>query len=209
MQNDPWVQIPMLGVGLCVAKLWLDDFRARRTTQPNSRALPGTTSAPLRAVIVGAVGGLLIVGAETWGEKALGLTGQQSTITGLFAVYTLIAAVVEEIIFRGFLVVEKRGKSVLWLSVFAASLIFTAIHPFLWHWDGGPPWTGGRFLWTVGTKGWFSTGAVFLSSLWFYFVRFARFNPEHSLLPCFAAHASKNASVILIKAAQGFLVGWW
>jgi hypothetical protein len=40
-------------------------------------------------------------------------------------------------------------------------------------------------------------------------VRFYRWNPAHSLLPCIAAHAAKNLGVIGIKAAQGFLVGWW
>ena len=209
MQNDPWVQILMLGVGLYVAKLWLDDFRARRSGQPNPHALPGTTPAPVCAIIIAAIGGFLIVAAETWGEKALGIAGKQSSMTGLFASYTLVAAMIEEIIFRGFIVIEKRGKVALWTSVLAASLLFTAIHPFLWSWEGAMPWHGGHLNWTADLKGWFSSAAVFVASLWFYFVRFARFNPERSLLPCFAAHASKNVGVILIKAAQGFLVGWW
>jgi len=209
MQNDPWVQILMLGVGLYVAKLWLDDFRARRSGQSNPRALPGAASAPARAITLAATGGLLIVAAETWGEKSLGIAGQQSTMTGLFAAYTLVAAVIEEIIFRGFIVIEKRGKLMLWVSVLTASVLFTAIHPFLWQWEGGLPWNGGHLSGIFALKGWFSTAAVFVSSLWFYFVRFAAFNPERSLLPCFAAHASKNIGVILIKAVQGFLVGWW
>jgi hypothetical protein len=209
MQNDPWVQILMLGIGLYVAKLWLDDLRARRSGQPNPHALPGTTQAPTRAVISAAIGAGLIVIAETWGEKALGITGKQSSMTGLFACYTLVAAVIEEIIFRGFIVIEKRGEFALWTSVLAASLLFTAIHPFLWSWKGAMPWNGGHLNWTADLKGWFSSAAVFVASLWFYYVRFARCNPEHSLLPCFAAHATKNFGVILIKAAQGFLVGWW
>ena len=209
MQNDPWVQILMLGIGLYVAKLWLNDFRAHRAEEKNPRALPGATPAPARAVIIAALGGLLIVAAETWGEKFLGIAGKQSTMSGLFAAYTLVAAVIEEIIFRGFIVIEKRGDRALWISVLAASTLFTAIHPFLWQWEGGMPWAGGHINWTTDLKGWFSSAAVFVASLWFYFVRFARFNPERSLLPCFAAHATKNLGVILIKAAQGFLIGWW
>jgi len=209
MQNDPWVQILMLGVGLYVAKLWLDDFRARRVGTPHPNALPGATPAPARAIVIAAIGGALIVTAETWGEKILGIAGKQSSITGLFATYTLVAAIIEEIIFRGFIVLEKRGAIALWISALAASLLFTALHPFLWTWEGAMPWNGGRLNWTGDLKGWFSSGAVFVSSLWFYYVRFARFNPQHSLLPCFAAHATKNLGVILIKAVQGFLVGWW
>ena len=199
----------MLAVGVYTAKLWLDDLRSRRSARPNPRPLPGAAPASARAISIAAAGGLLLVAAETWCEKSLGIDGQQSTMTGLFAAYTLIAAVIEEIIFRGFIVIEKHGKLALWVSVIAASLLFTAIHPFLWQWEGGLPWRDGHLNWTANLKGWFSTSAIFTSSLWFYFVRFARFNPERSLLPCFAAHATKNAGVILIKAVQGFLVGWW
>lgn len=199
----------MLGVGLYVANLWLGDFRARRSGAPHANALPGANSAPPRAIVIAAIGGLLIVTAETLGEKTLGIAGKQSSMTGLFAAYTLVAAVIEEIIFRGFIVIEKRGTRALWASIIVASLLFTAIHPFLWTWEGAMPWSGGHLFWTADLKGWFSSAAVFVASLWFYFVRFARFNPEHSLLPCFAAHATKNLGVIVIKAAQGFLIGWW
>ncbi len=199
----------MLAVGLYVAKLWLDDLRALRNGTPNPRALPGATPAPTRALIIAATGGLIIVSAETGGELALGIASKQSAMTGLFAAYTLIAAIIEEIIFRGFIIIDKKSKSVLWSSALIASILFTLLHPFLWQWEGGLPWAGGQLHGTLNLKGWFSTGAVFFSSLWFYYVRFAAFNPQHSLLPCFAAHATKNLAVIAIKAAQGFLCGWW
>lgn len=209
MQNGPWLQILMLGAGLTVAKLWLDDFRAQRSGSPNPRALPGATPASVRAVTVAALGGFIIVAAETCGEKALGISDEQSKMTALFAAYTLVAALIEEIIFRGYVVLEKRGRLILWASVLGASLLFTALHPFLWHWEGGLPWNDGQLSSTLGRKGWFSSAAVFVSSLWFYFVRFTRFNPQRSLLPCFAAHASKNIGVIAVKTAQGFLSGWF
>jgi len=199
----------MLGIGLYVAKLWLDDFRAQRNGHPNPRALPGATKSTMKAIVIAAVGGLVLVAAETWGELALGIAGQQSKMTALFAVYSLLAAIVEEIVFRGYAVINKRGPLALWISVLAASVIFAALHPFLWTWEGQMPWTDGQLKWTLGLKGWFSTTAVFVSSLWFYFVRFARFNSQQSLLPCFAAHASKNLGVIIIKLTQGFLTGWW
>ena len=193
----------MLGVGLYVAKLWADDYRAQRSGNPKPHALPGATPATATSILIAMAGGGIIVGTETWGELALGIADKQSKITVLFAAYMLVAAVIEEIIFRGYIVIENRGNFARWTSVLVASILFTALHPFLWQWSGG------HLTWTIGPKGWFSTAAVFVSSLWFYFVRFARFNPSHSLLPCFAAHASKNIGVILIKASQGFLVGWW
>jgi membrane protease YdiL (CAAX protease family) len=193
----------MIAVGVYVAKLWFDDFRSARAGNANSRALPGATPAPARAIFIAALGSLLLLGAETWGENVFGLTEQQSKMTALFAVYTLLAAIIEEIVFRGFIVVQNRGQLTLWLSVLGASLLFAALHPFLWDWKEG------KLLWSFTAKAWFSTGAIFVGSLWFYVARFASFNPRQSLLPCFAAHGAKNLGVIAIKAAQGFLVGWF
>ena len=139
--------------------------------------------------------------AETIGEAKLGLSEQQSNLTVLFAFYTLLAAFVEEIIFRGFIVVENRGALLKWSAVFTASILFAALHPFLWEWNEG------ALTWHFGAKGWFSTAAVFAASLWFYTVRFAKFNPSQSLLPCFAAHLAKNIGVIAIKAVQGHVAG--
>jgi hypothetical protein len=61
----------------------------------------------------------------------------------------------------------------------------------------------------LSAKGIYTTAVVFVTSLWFYFVRFAAWNPRRSLLPCFAAHAAKNAGVVAVKAGTGFVAGWW
>jgi len=193
----------MIAVSAYVAKLWFDDYRASRSENPNPRALPGATKAPAGALVLGAAVILLLLALETWGEMHLGLTEQQTKMTALFAVYTLCAAVVEEIVFRGFIVWDKGSQTMLWASVFGASLLFAALHPYLWEWKEG------KLLWIFTPKGWFSTGSIFVGSLWFYVCRFAGFNPKRSLLPCFAAHGAKNLGVILIKATQGFLVGWF
>ena len=144
-----------------------------------------------------------MLGAETAGEYQLGLVEQQSHTTALFGLYTLTAAFVEELIFRGFVVVDNRGRSALWLSITAASVIFALLHPFLWEWR-----TGALHL-KLNSKTWFTTGSIFAGSLWFYAVRFWPLNPGRSLLPCIAAHAAKNLGVFAIKYAQGFVDGWW
>ncbi len=203
MPNSPFAIVVMMAISLYVIWLWFSDFRATRAGQPNPRALPGATPAPVAALAIAALGAGLILAGETWGEIALGVSNEQSNVTALFAAYTLCAAFVEEIIFRGFIVVENRGKTWRWVSVFIASILFAALHPFLWDWKDG------HLLWTFSTKGWFSASTVFASSLWFYFVRFAPFNPRRSLLPCFAAHLAKNLGVIAIKGVQGHLAGWW
>lgn len=202
MTDHPLLLLLMTAGAVYVAKLWRDDLRAALAGQPHAQALPGATPASGRALGYAAAGAIVLLALETVGEIRLGIAGEQSQMTALFALYTLAAPVVEELIFRGYLVVDRRGPAVRWLAIVGASLLFAALHPFLWKWEEGLLWVGGR-------KGWFSTGMVFLGSLWFYTVRFAAWNPQHSLLPCFAAHATKNLGVIAIKAAQGFLVGWW
>lgn len=212
MQDDPLILLLLVAVSGYVAKLWLDDFRAAKKGRPAARPLPGAVAAPRRAVVIAVTGAIVLLAAETAGEIALGVSGGQSRMTVLFACYTLLAAVVEEIVFRGFVVVAHRGAAVLWAGVVAASVLFAALHPFLWAWEGGWPLVGsepGRLVWTFGVKGWFSTACVFAGSLWFYAMRFAPLNPARSLVPCIAAHVAKNAGVIAIKGATGFVVGWW
>ncbi len=194
----------MIGGGLYFASMWYSDWQSDRTGLGNHAApLPGTTSASRSAILIAIGGALLLLAAETWGEIALGLSEQQSDITLLFGLYTLVAAIVEEVVFRGYLVVEKRGRTALLAGILGASLVFALLHNHLWRWDDE------GFALTLTAKGWFSFSAIFLGSLWFYTCRFASWNPRHSLLPCFAAHFAKNAGVLVIKAIQGHLIGLW
>ncbi len=205
MNDNPLLLLVCAAAGLYTAWLWLADFRSARSGRPNPRALPGALPASTQGCLVAVAGALVITAAETWGEEWLGLSAAQSKMTVLFGGYTLVAAFVEELIFRGFIVVEGRGAAAKWAGAVGASVLFAALHPFLWEWTKGQP-----FQLTLTPKGWFSTGAVFVSSLWFYAMRFAtRLNPRSSLLPCFSAHLGKNLAVFAIKAAQGFVTGAW
>lgn len=204
--NHPVLLALLIAAGLYVAHLWRCDLRAARDRQPQPNALPGATDAPRRAVIIAIAGALGLLAVETIGEYALGLAAQQSKMTWLFALYSVIAApIIEEVIFRGWLVIDdstpgNHRRAVVWAAAIGASLGFAALHPFLWRWDEA------GFALTLGTKGWFSTAIVFATSLWLYVARLARWNPRQSLLPCFAAHAAKNLGVVVIKAATGFMV---
>jgi uncharacterized protein len=202
-QDQPLVLIALLGLSAYVARLWWEDLRAARTGSPAPRALPGATPATGRAVALAAAGGLVLLTAETAGEYALGIEDEQSRMTVLFGLYTLAAAFVEELVFRGFVVVEHRGRAALVAGCIGASAVFALLHPFLWRWDEA------GFVWQTTTKAWFSTAAIFAGSLWFYAVRFWSLNPSRSLLPCIAAHAAKNLGVFAVKAAQGHVSGWW
>lgn len=202
-QENPLLLLGLLVVTGYVAKLWLDDYRAARRGSPHPRALPGATSASSRAIAFAALGALALLALETAGESALGLTEKQSQMTVLFGLYTLAAAFGEELIFRGFLVIEHRGRAALIAGIVGASVLFAALHPFL------AQWRDGSLQFELGIKGWFSTAIVFASSLWFYAVRFWKLNPTRSLVPCIAAHLAKNLGVLAIKYAQGFVSGWW
>ena len=207
----------MTAVGLYAMHLWRQDYLAAKFGRPIAGALPGATPCSIKACLIAAFGALVILTIETMGEVRLELSDEQSTMTVLFGFYTLIAAFIEELIFRGFIVIESRNKIFRWTGILAASALFAALHPFLWEWNMGdaPGWQA-LLLWrwnewitfTLTPKGWFSTIIVFLSSLWFYFVRFAVFNPSRSLLPSIVAHATKNLGVFIIKLAQGFIDGW-
>ncbi len=193
----------MIVAGAVVAKWWTDDLRASRGPSVPAKGFPGATPATPAVIGLGALGALALVALETAGESALGLTDQQSRMTVLFGVYTLVAAFLEELVFRGYLVIENRGRAPLWAGVVGASVLFALLHPFLWAWKDG------TFQIHLTTKAWFSTGMVFAASLWFYAVRFLPVNPARSLLPCIAAHLAKNLAVFAIKGAQGFVGGWW
>ena len=204
MDDNPVFLGLMITIGGYVTWLWWNDFKTNASDGGQTGGgLPGATPAPARALWIAAAGAALILAAETWGEIALGLQSEQSEMTVLFGLHTLLAAIVEEVIFRGYIVVEKRGRPLFYAGIFGASLLFALLHPFLWKWDD----EGFRLV--LSPKGWLSFAAVFIGSLWFYFCRFSRCNPRHSLLPCFAAHLTKNLGVFAIKAFQGFVVGLW
>jgi hypothetical protein len=199
--NHPLLLALLTATGIYLGKLWLNDQQAGRRGQPNPNALPGATDAPRRAILLSVAGCLGLVTVETVGENALGISAQQSRMTWLFALYAVIAApVFEEIIFRGWLVIEGRGRATMWAAAAGASVGFAVLHPFLWRWDDS------GFAFTADPKGWFSTAMVFATSLWLYLARLASWNPKRSLLPCFAGHAAKNLGVVVVKAATGYMI---
>src|SRR6266581_5684720 len=201
--GDHVLPLLLIGVSVWVARGWVRDYRAALGGTPNDKSFPGATPVSALAVTLASVGTLVILAAETGGEYVLGVSAEQSKVTGLFALYSICGApVIEEVVFRGYLVIENRGRLWLWAGVVGISSLFAVRHPFLWTWNGD-----GLTL-HVGAKPWFSTAMVFTVSLWFYTMRFFRLNPERSLLPCFVAHATKNLGVFAVKYVQGFVGAW-
>lgn len=203
MDQNPLTILATSGIALYVLHLWIQDLRAHRNGSPHPKAIPGAVPAPAGMILGAIVVAVLIVILETLGEIALGVDDEQSEVTGLFLLAMLSAGIIEEVIFRGYLVVTDRGRSALIGSCLLFSLLFAALHPFLWEYSEA------GFRLTLDRKGAFSTGIVFLNSLWFYACRFAPWNPSRSLLPCFAAHIASNLAVFGVKAVQGFVTAPW
>jgi len=99
------------------------------------------------------------------------------------------AAIVEEMVFRGFVAPSQlRGVKLLGLIVIG-SLIFSAIHGFDFS--------------TV--QGRISLVATFFISVWLYLGRYNPLNPERSILPCLIGHVVRNLAVFGVKWSQGFV----
>jgi membrane protease YdiL (CAAX protease family) len=198
MNESPFMILLYLGVAGYVANMYWEDFQANKSGQPHPKAMPGATSASTGLYVVGVVGALLILAAETGGEIALGVSGEQSDMVWFFVFATLGAGIVEETIFRGFLVVENKGRAALIGSCVGFSLLFSLIHGHFWSNEAGE-----AFAWTFTTKAFFTTGILFANSLWFYALRFNPWNKNRSLFPCMLAHAASNLGVFAVKLAQG------
>jgi len=201
MNESPFMVLLYVGVAAYVGYMYWGDYQSNQASeQPDPQGMPGATSASLGLFVIGVIGALLILAAETGGEIALGIASEQSEMVWYFVFAILGAGIVEEIIFRGYLVVDNKGRAALIGSCVGFSLIFAIIHGHFWSNEEGE-----AFAWTFTTKAFFTTGILLANSLWFYALRFGRWNKNRSLFPCMLAHAASNLGVFCVKWAQGFV----
>jgi len=202
MNESPFMVLLYVGVAAYVGYMYWGDYQSNQASeQPDPRGMPGATPASLGLFVIGVIGALLILAAETGGEIALGIASEQSEMVWYFVFAILGAGIVEEIIFRGYLVVDNKGRAALIGSCVGFSLIFAIIHGHFWSNEEGE-----AFAWTFTTKAFFTTGILLANSLWFYALRFGRWNKNRSLFPCMLAHSASNLGVFCVKWAQGFVV---
>lgn len=203
--NDPIPSLLYVGAAIYLLSLIRSDYLLfLQTGQP--AGFPGITPAGRSLLVLAAIGGVVLTLLETAGELALGLTAEQTTLAWFALGPILAAAVIEEVVFRGYLFFDGHGRVVLWGSVAGFSLLFALIHPFLWNWEGGfrlDFWNALSL--DLSLKAWFSTACIFFASLFFYLLRFCFGNTRRSLFPCMVAHATANASVYAVKLAQGYV----
>lgn len=188
-----------VGIAVYVGKMYWADYQAQKVGGPQEGTLPGALPTSFIAILIATIGALIILVIETGGEIALGVASEQSEIAWYMVIAIVAAGVVEEVIFRGYLVIDKKGKAALIGSIIAFSFVFSVIHAHLWRTEEG-------FEWAFTPKALFSTAILFVNSLWFYACRFGPWNKTRSIFPCMIAHAAGNFGVFLVKLAQGFVV---
>ena len=132
MNESPFMVLLYVGVAAYVGYMYWGDYQSNQASeQPDPRGMPGATSASWGLYGIGVIGALLILAAETGGEIALGIASEQSEMVWYFVFAILGAGIVEEIIFRGYLVVDNKGRAALIGSCVGFSLIFAIIHVYL------------------------------------------------------------------------------
>ena len=199
MDDNAWLNLFYFTIAFLLLRTWNQDRKAYLSHNPNPKPLAGATGCSSSIIFVGVLGAFAILFFETFGEIAYKIDHQQNHLAWHSLLSLLAAAVVEELVFRGYFFINNRGRSVLLGSCFFASLLFALFHDHIWQWEEGKI----NFYFTE--KAFFSTGFLFVNSLWFYFLRFCKWNPQQSLMPCFIAHASSNLGVYFIKLFQGFI----
>lgn len=211
MSQDPFGVVFYLLVTLWLGRMWWLDFsESRQNPELAGRGLPGATPCTLKPILIAITGTLILLAAETYGEIKLGISEEQTDVSWFFLLAMISAAIAEEFVFRGFLVIESRGNTVKWVSIVVFSALFAIVHPYLWNFEWNDESTAGflskiidGFSLELTVKAAFTTGFIFIGSLWFYAVRFFRWNPHCSILVPIAAHLAKNIAVFAVKLAQG------
>lgn len=206
------------GVAAYVLKLWMDDLASYKAGKPFEKALPGATTVPINWVLLGAGIAVAIVGIETVGEYALGVSSEQSDVYAIALTTWIAAGFIEELMFRGFLIDYLRKRMKLWTAIYVLSGGFALLH--FQYWIELPPHESlsdfsrdmglifdarpkisAKSLWTL--------FILFINSLLFYALRFMPQNKNNSLLPCIVAHVASNLGVFVVKLGQGHVVGLW
>lgn len=192
MNTGPLLDIIYLVAGLGIAGAWLREKLNRQAIRGPEEFWPGTTPVRISGILIIVAGVLLITIAETCVEIRAQVSQLQSVSTLYILGASLGAAIVEEMVFRGFLApAGLQGKKLL-LLIFLGSIIFSLFHAL----------NGFNFR---DTQGQISLAFAFLMSVWLYLGRYNPLNPERSLLPCLIGHLVRNLAVFGIKWSQGFV----
>ena len=207
-QDDALYSILMFCAAAWLFKMWLADLsNFRKSGELVKGAFECATPASGNLVIIGVIGALLLLSLHTSSEYAAGVAGEQTKVSAWALFSWCSAAFIEELIFRGYLVVKNRSVLALASSIFLFSFLFAGMHPFLWDYtvpEGGSLFAG-KWSFDFSLQALLATLAVFECSLFFYILRFLPSNKYRSIIPCIAAHLTYNLGVFVIKLFSGFV----
>ncbi len=208
MTNHLTLQFIMLATSIYLGWMFYGDWKKSLQGETTKGALPGATTCPRPLLWLGVGCGIALCAIATWGELLLGTVDEQSTIPFFYLLPMLAAGLVEEVVFRGFLVVRQRGPAVLLGSILFFSILFSLAHfQYYTAISENDNLLGLEWRWTPQSR--WTLFTLFLNSLVFYLLRFHPQNHHRSLLPCICAHASYNLAVFLMKLHTGFVSGWF
>jgi membrane protease YdiL (CAAX protease family) len=199
MNEDPLIILIYCAIGLYIANLYRADIRSFVAGRPNVKALPGAKPTTGLLIFASVLAAFVLLGNAVIGEYALGIVEAQSEMVWFFVFASVSAGVIEEVVFRGYLVVQNRGRNALVLSCLGFSLVFALVHGYLWSMEEG-------FALNFTVQGIFNTWILFFNSVCFYALRFGPWNANQSLLPSIIAHMVLNLGVFGVKLAQGYIV---
>ncbi len=209
-QDDPTFAIINFAIAAYLFYLWLTDFKFySRQGETKKGLLEGAKPVSLRFCAIAICLSLLLLGVHTFSEISFGVQAQQTSVAPWALISWIGAAFVEELIFRGYLVIQNKGRALLLGSILLASVVFALGHPFMWDYTVGEGASVFDGVWSFkfSAQSILATLAVFECSLLFYLLRFIPANKNRSLIPCVCAHCAYNIGVFTVKASQGF-VAW-
>ena len=207
-KDSPVFSILSFGIAAYLFYMWYGDYRHfSKTGAFRKGAFAGATTAPTKLIYIAVVSALILLAIVSFAEKITGASGEQTSVAPFALISWIGAGFVEELIFRGYLVVENKGKAILLMSVFFFSLIFALGHPFLWDYtvENGASILSGVWKFNPTLQAMIATLSVFACSLLFYSLRFLPMNKNRSILPCISAHVAYNCGVFATKLVQGFV----
>lgn len=102
LQSDPLMSVLFFLGGLYFFKLWWEDTRNAEKGNPHPKAFPGTYRCGFPILGIAVVGSVGLVLLSTIGEIALGMSSEQSDTIWLALLGWIGAAIVEELLIRGF-----------------------------------------------------------------------------------------------------------
>ena len=199
MNEDPLIILIYCAIAIYIANIYRADIKAFVAGEPNVKALPGAKPTNGLLIFASVLGALVLLGNAVVGEYALGIVEAQSEMVWFFVFASISAGVIEEVVFRGYLVVQNRGRNALVLSCLGFSLVFALVHGYLWSMEDG-------FALNFTVQGIFNTWILFFNSVCFYALRFGPWNANQSILPSIIAHMVLNLGVFGVKLAQGYIV---